>query len=427
MQVTVERTGPCVAKISFTVPAADFDGEVARLLKQASTQVRMKGFRPGHVPTALVEKQHGKELRHEARQRFLNQAYEQAVAKEKLRPLAHPRVDLGEPSMLAGLPFQASFELSLRPEFELGEYKGLAVDSQVEAVTEEKVEQAIENIRQQQAYPEPAGESGMPEDGVALCRVELFFEGQSVFVREGLRLGPGTQMPGMDQEAFKTRIVGAKDKDSFEIDLTFPEDFEHEAARGKPGRCAITVDQAFRVVLPSREAVMKTLGQADESSFKSFVHDRLKEAHQEQEDRRVENVILERLIDAHGFELPAPMVEEQIRARREQLRRELAERGADESAIAEQITGQETAAREAAIRASRGYFLIEAIAQKESIQVAEEDLLAELRVIAQKNRASLEDVTKHYKEQNLFGQLAMELVERRVRRMLRVSAKQSAG
>jgi trigger factor len=425
VQVTVERTGPCVAKVSFSVPAADFDGEVARLLRQASSQVRMKGFRPGHVPAALIEKQHGKEIRQEARQRFLNQAYEQAVRDEKLRPLAHPRVDLGEPSMLAGLPFTATFELSLRPEFPLGEYKGIAVETKTEEVTDEKVEQAIENVRQQQAYPEPAGDAGLPEDGVAMCKVELFFEGKSVFVREGLRLGPGTQMPGMDQDAFKAKMIGAKDKDAFEIDLTFPEDFEHEAARGKPGRCSVTVDQAFRVVLPDRETVMRTLGQPDEAAFRAFVRERLVEAHQEQEDRRVENAILDQLIDAHAFELPESMVEDQIRARKEQLRRELAERGADEAAIAEQITGQEAAAREAAIRASRGYFLIEAIAHKESIQVTEEELVAELKVIAQRNRTSLEEVSKHYKEQNLFGQLAMELVERRVRRLLRESAKLS--
>lgn len=425
VQVTVERTGPCVAKISFSVPAADFDGEVERLLREAASQVRMKGFRPGHVPVALVEKQHGKEIRHEARQRFLNQAYEKAVKDEKLRPLAHPRVDLGEPSLLAGIPFTASFELSLRPEFQLGEYKGIAVETKVEEVTDEKVEQAIENVRQQQAYPEPAGDAGLPEDGVALCKVELFFEGASVFVREGLRLGPSTQMPGMDQAAFRSKIVGSKDKTSFEIDVTFPEDFEHEPARGKSGRCVVTVDQAFRVVMPDREAVMKTLGQPDEAAFKAFVRERLVEAHREQEDRRVENAILDKLIDAHVFELPDPMIEEQTRARREQMRRELMERGAGEAQIAEQIAGQEGAAREGAIRASRGYFLIEAIAQKESIQVGEQDLLAELRTIAARNRASLEDVTRHYKEQNLLGQLAMELVERRVRRMLRENAKLS--
>lgn len=423
MQVTVERTGPCVARVSFTVPATDYDGEVARLLKQASSQARMKGFRPGHVPTSLVEKQHWKEIRHEARQRFLNEAYQKAVETEKLRPLSHPRVDLGEPSALTGLPFSFTFELSLRPEFKLGEYKGLELETKPEEVTDEKVEQAIENIRQQQARPEPAGEAGLPENGMALCKVELFFEGQSVFVRDGLRLGPDTAMPGMDQAAYKQKMIGAKDKDSFEVDLTFPEDFEVENARGKTGRCAVTIDQAFTVVLPERAEVMKSVGKDDEASFLAFVRERLAEALKEQEDRRVETAIMDRLIDAHSFDLPEAMVNEQLRARQEQQRKELSEGGASPETVAEQISGQEAAARETAVRASRGYFLIEAIAQKESIQVTEEELLTELRTIAQRNRASLEDVTEYYKKNNLLGQLAMELVERRVRRMLRENAK----
>ncbi len=422
MQVTVERTGPCVAKVSFTVPATDFDSEVQRLLKQASTQIRVKGFRPGHVPTALVEKQHGKEIRHEARQRFLNEAYQKAVDGEKLRPLAHPRIDLGEPSALSGLPFSASFELSLRPDFTLGEYKGMSVESKTEEVTDAKVEAAVENIRQQQARPEPAGDEGLPENGMALCKVELFLGDESVFVREGLRLGPDTAVPGVDQAAYKERMIGSKSKSSFEIPLNFPEDFEHEAARGKPGRAAITVDEAFRVVLPDRAEVMRALGQETDEAFMAFVKERLIEAHREQEERRIESVLLDRLIDAHNFELPESMVQEQIHARQEQMRKEMADGGASDAKVAEQIAGQETALREPAIRASRGYFLIEAIAQKESIQVSEEDLLGELRAIAQRNRASLEDVTQYYKKNNLLGQVAMELVERRVRRLVRESA-----
>jgi len=422
VQVTVERTGPCVARVSFTVPAADFDGEVVRLLKQASSQVRMKGFRPGHVPAALVEKQHGKEIRHEARQRFLNEAYQKAVDGEKLRPLAHPRVDLGEPSTLSGVPFSFTFELSLRPDFTLGEYKGLPVESKTQEVTEANIEEAIENIRQQQGRPEAVGEEGLPENGMALCKVELFHDEQSVFVREGLRLGPGTSMPGMDQELFRQKMIGAKDKSSFELPLTFPDDFEVEAARGKPGRCVVSVDQAFKIILPERAEVMKLVGQEDEAGFVAFVRERLVEAQKEQEQRRVENVLLERLIDQHVFELPESMVADQLRARQEQLRKELADGGASEARIAEQILGQEASARDAAIRASRGYFIIEALAQKESIQVSEEELLSELRTIAQRNRASLEDVTEYYKKNNLLGQLAMELVERRVRRMLRESA-----
>ena len=422
MQVTVERTGPCVAKVSFTVPANDYDSEVARLLKQASTQIRMKGFRPGHVPTALVEKQHGKEIRHEARQRFLNEAYQKAVENEKLRPLAHPRVDLGEPSALAGLPFSATFELNLRPDFTLGEYKGMSVDSKIEEVTDAKVEEAIENIRQQQARPEPAGEEGLPENGMALCKVELFDGDASVFLREGLRLGPDTAIPGVDQVAYKEKMIGSKNQSSIELPLTFPDDFEHEAARGKPGRCVVTVDEAYRVILPERAEVMRTLGQETEESFLAFVRERLVEAHREQEERRIENVLLDRVIDAHEFELPESMVQEQIHARQEQLRKELAEGGASETKIVEQMAGQEDAARAAAVRSSRGYFLIEAIAQKESIQVSEEDLLGELRAIAQRNRASLEDVTEYYKKHNLLGQVAMELVERRVRRLVRESA-----
>lgn len=422
MQVNVEKTAPCVAKVSFTVPPEEFEETVKKLLVEAGRNVRMKGFRPGHVPAAVVEKHRGKEARQEARQRFVQQAYQRAVEEEKLKPLAHPRVDLPEGEQLAGVPFHLEFEVSLRPEFELKEYKGLEITSELEPVLDVHIENALNELAQREARPEPAGAAGLPENGMALCRVELLFNDEVVFNRDGLRLGPTTAMPGIANEDFKAKMIGSVDKSSFELPMTFPDDFESEAARGQPGICRVHVDEAFRVIVPERAELMKLLKVDTEEALTAFVRERLEEAHVERENQRIEGALLERLIAEHEFDLPPSMVEQQAQSRLAQLAKDMEGQGRSAAEIEEQVAGQADSAKQAATQASKGYFLIEAIAQKENLQVNEEELVTELRSIAQRNRTTFEEVRDYYKEQNLVGQLAMEIVERKVRRFLRESA-----
>ena len=97
--------------------------------------------------------------------------------------------------------FQYEFEADLRPSFELGEYKGLAIESQLAPVLDEEVEEGLAHFRRRQARPEPAGEEGLAASGMAICKLELLHEGQVVLERDGLRLNAESALPGTDPEA----------------------------------------------------------------------------------------------------------------------------------------------------------------------------------------------------------------------------------
>jgi trigger factor len=420
VQVSVARTESCQAHVTFTVPHDEFDAEFQRALREVGRRVKMKGFRPGHVPTAVVEKFNGAQVRQEVAQKFLNQAYQRAIQENELKPLAHPRIDLGE--IEAGKDFAREFDVNLRPTFDLPEYKGLKVESQLAPVMDTDVEAAIEQARKNQAHPEAAGDDGTPEDGMVLAKVELLYQGNVVFERDGLRLAPGTSVPGVEPSAYKNALIGTKDGAVVELPVDFPADFEHEAARNQTGTCRISVKQAFKVLVPTREELMKILGVEDEAGLKKLAQDKLEEAQLNAENNRIEAALLDRVIAATPMELPLMMVEEQAQARLAQMRQELAGQGVPEAKIAEEISAREAEARTGADKSARGYFLIEQIADKEGLKVVEADLMGELRSIAKRNKASLEEVREYYKEQNLVPQLAMEILERKVRAFLRANA-----
>ena len=208
--------------------------------------------------------------------------------------------------------------------------------------------------------------------------------------------------------------------------VTFPPDFEKEEAREQQGVCRITVAQAFKVVVPTREELAQKVEAGDEAGLLAKARESLEEARENEQARRREAELLEQVIEAHEVELPPAMVEDQIKGRLETLRKELEGAGTPAEKIEEEVSAQEEEVRRQAVRGAKAYFLVEAIAEKENLQVTKEELEVELTSIAERNQATLEEVSKYYQEQNIFPQLALEVAERKVRRFLLDSAASEA-
>lgn len=422
MQVTIEKVGTALAKVLLTVPKEEFAKEFQSGLLHVGRNMRIKGFRPGKIPARLIEQKHGEQVRNEVRENFLRRAYQQAVEDEGLKPLSAPRVAFDEMVGDEATDLEVSFEINLRPEAELPELENLTIQSQLEPVVDEAITNTIEDIKRQQATPEPAGDEGIDENGIVVCNVTFLHGEDVVFEREGLRLGPQTAPPGIDPEAFKEALTGAKEKDSIEVDMTLDENLDNEAQRGQPGTCRIDVVEAFSMVPPSEEKMLKLLDASDEADMKTKVAERLSEALQEREDTRIESALLKQVIDGTPLELPQPMVDEQTEARLAQLREKLTGEGLEEDKIQAQLEEQGDTARQEAENGLKALLVVEAIGQAKELLVTQEDMDNELKVIAERNDASVDEVKKYYTENNLGQQVAIELLERKVRLYLREHA-----
>lgn len=422
MQVTVEKTGPCQARVRFTVPGSEFHGAVQRAIGQAGRTMNLKGFRPGHVPPQIVEKQFGPQIRADAMKHFVQQALDQAVKENSLKVVGFQRVNLDKVTVLEGADFTQAVEVSLRPEITLGTYKGITLESELEPVTEREVDDAIANLKLQRSQPEPAGEEGLPADGMALAKVEWLAGAESVLARDGLRISPRTPPPGVDPAAFEKALTGAKDGETRECGLTFPAEFERAELRGKGGTCRVTVAQAYRMIPPTDAEVRELVGAADADALRKIVREKIGEAKTEREQQRQEALLIDRILEKHEFELPQMMVDEQTQARLGQLAQQLSQQGLAQDKIEEQVEGQREGAQTAARKGCRALFLMQSIAEAEKLLVTQDDMRAEVQVIAARNNAKQEEVVDYYQKNGLFDQMAIELLERKVRRFLRENA-----
>lgn len=422
MEVNVEQLGPCAAKVQFTVPAEEFDGAVKKALQSAGQNVRMKGFRAGHVPRQVVEKAYGKRVRHEAMEHFLRQAYQKAVGDNDLKVVGFERVDLDKVEHSDGADFSHAFEVSLRPSIELDDYTGRKVESQLEPVLDQEIDAALDDLRRQQAHPEPAGDAGLPEDGMALCDIEWLADDTVAFERKGLRLSPSMPVPGVEPDAWRDAMTGKKDGDVVELAMVFPPDFDQEALRGQPGTCKVRIDQAYAMVLPEDADLAKLLGVEEGQTLQAAVRERIGEIKRDAENRRIEQHLLDELLGRQEIELPERMVAEQTRIRLNQVARELKEQGVPDEELEAKAREREDELREVSAKGLRTLFLIQTLAEKEGLLVSNEDMLGELRQIAERNQTDLDEVTEYYKKNDLFDQMAIEILERKVRRFLRESA-----
>ncbi|MFT5285872.1 MAG: trigger factor [Planctomycetota bacterium] len=423
MDITVDKSSACMAKISFTVPSADLEREIQTGLQAMGARTNMKGFRPGKVPAKVLEKNFGKEIRKETIQKFVREAYETAVKDEDLRPASHPEIKEEQLEVLIGADLKMDFELCLRPEIELGDTKGMELKIPKVEIDDDELERALAEVRTRQSSAVKAEEGeGIEENGMALAKMTFMLGAEILNEREGLRVGPEQIPPGIDEETYKQALIGAVVGAEIEVPILYPEDFPEEKARGENGTCCIQLSEIYRIVPPDEEAMFKMFEAENEADMITNATARLTQAKTAQRDQMVETQLLEQLLATYPMELPTPLVERQVTLKINALTQELANKGVAPEEAQAQIDAESETAYESAAKSLSALYLVEAIGQKEDLKIADEDMMAELQSIAQRNNAPLDTVRDYYREQNLFPQLATELLEKKVRVYLRENA-----
>ena len=424
LQLEVDTSTATIAKVAITVPADEFQKEVQSGLRHVSQHMNMKGFRPGKVPIAVLEKKFGDGVRRDVKEGFVQRGYGQAVEEHKLKPMAHPRLNPAEMDLAEDGSFVVEFEVPLRPEFDLPNYRGLSITSELEPVMDEQLDTTIDEIREQQSTPEAAGDDGIDEKGFVIANLAFMVGEDKVFDREGMRLNAMSVPPGVEAEAFAEGLKGAKEGDQLTFPMTVPDFVEDEDARGKEGTCALDVQQAMNLVPPTDEALFEMLGDEvnDMDQLRAFVSARLTEAAEERENNRQEAKLLEQVLEQCTFDLPQAMLDQQTEARLAQLAQEMASSGQSEEDVEKAKEEQRASAEAEAAKGLRALLVVETIGEKEELLVSNPDLEAELGAIAARNQTSIEEVKQYYEQNNLGQQLAIEILEKKVRRFLRENA-----
>jgi len=379
MKVEVTDVEACKRRVAVEAPLEVVTKEWEQAYGRIQKQARLPGFRKGHVPRSLVKVHFADDVRREVAEHLIPEVYRQALTEARLDPVNEP--DIQDLRLEEGAPLSFVALVEVKPAIELGQYVGVEIEHAATPVTGERVDEALEHMRERQAEFRAVDRPANPGD-LVIVDYTLTLEGEAPTSQTGYAfvISDGTVMPEIDAAA-----VGMRAGEEREVGFRFPEDHRRENLRGKSGTASLKVVEVKEKILPAvDDDFAKSMGEfEDVAALRAEVVKQL-EGRQEADDRHaLEDKIVEALLGRHDFGVPDSLVMRQIAHQVEHARERMRRQGVDPDAIPWDYAKLIEELRPGAARAVRRALLLEAIAEREGLAPAESDVDAEVDKIAQ--------------------------------------------
>ncbi len=389
----------CKREIQVEVPADVVAQETNALVEKYQKVARIPGFRRGKVPASIIRQRFADDLRQEVMETLMPRFIREEAGKQGLNMVSTPRVtDVhlheGEP-----LRFKASFEIL--PEIEISGYQELRAEHPAVVVTDEEVDQALNNIRESHATYTPVEGRPLQEDDFAQASFRGVPKDQGA--TEGQKpLGPVNvddvmvEIGGTNTvREFSDNLRGARAGEERTFDVAYRDDFSDQRLAGKTVTYTVQVKAIKTKQLPALDdAFAKELGSFENlDALKQHIRASLEEDKRHTAEHEAKEKLLDELIRRHDFPVPDALVERQIDVRLERGLRALAAQGMRaEDMKRMDFSRLRTGQHDAAVREVKASLLLERIADAEHIEVSDDELERELAAVASQTRQTLESV-----------------------------------
>ena len=427
MNVTVERVEN-EATLKITAPAAEVNAGYKKAVQKIADQVNIPGFRKGKAPRAIIEMHYGKEaVKQEAFEIVANKAYSEALDQEKLIPVSDPKVE--ESVFEEGKDMELTIKVTLKPEPELGEYKGLHVEKKEVEVTDEQVDAQIKDMMGRDAKMVVAEEGAVIEKGdFAIIDFAGTVDGEPFSGGEGkgypLEVGSNSFIPG-----FEDQLVGLSKGDSTDVEVTFPEDYFVKDLAGKEAIFKVNIQDVKRKELPelNDEYVASKTDFKTVEELRANYKERMQKAAEANAKAEYEHELIDLAVANAKFSVPEIMIEDKISQMVEEMKMSLESRKMSLDMYM-QYTGLDMAKirenqRPVAEENVKTDLVLDAIAKAEDIQVDMADVDAEIAAISAQHGAAPEEVKKIIKGNGTMGLLLANILRRKAAHVVIDSAK----
>lgn len=380
MQVTETLNDGLKRKLELTIPADDLTNRRDTKLTELKSQVNLKGFRPGKVPTSHLKSVYGRSVMSEVMQDAINTTVQGALTEREERAASQPKVDMtedqGEINRIldgsADLKVEVSYEVL--PLIELMDFKKIAIERPVVPVTDEEVSNEVERLYAERREYEEKDEKGNVANGDRLGMTfvgkidgEPFEGGSSDHAH--LIVGAGQYVPG-----FEEQLVGMKKGGKKELKITFPEDYVNDDLAGKDATFDVEV---LHIDTPKEgkldDEFAKSMGLDDLAALNEAVRGQIEQSHSSMARQRVKRQVLDALDENHKIDLPQDLVDGEFNTIWDRVTADMGQQ--NKSFEDEGTTEEETRAqyRTIAERRVRLGLVVAEVGNKNEIQVSEEE------------------------------------------------------
>mgnify|MGYP000901526727 FL=1 len=421
MSLQVEKLEKNMAKLTIEVSAEEVEKAIEKAYQKQKSRISVPGFRKGKVPRKMVEKMYGVGVFYEdAVNDMIPTAYEAAVKESELEIVSQPKIDVVQ--IEAGKEFIFTAEVAVKPEVELGEYKGVEVPKSDVSVSDEEVMAEIDKEREQNSRIITVDDRAVEDGDMTVIDFEGFVDGVAF---EG---GKGTDYPltiGSHSfiDTFEEQLIGKNIGEEVDVNVTFPEEYHAEELKGKPALFKVTIKEIKKKELPEldNDFVEDVSEFSTVDEYKASIKTKIEEKKADEAKSAKEEATIEKIIEGAKMEIPDAMVDSQVRQMAEDFARRISAQGLTIDQYF-QYTGLTSdklleQMRPQALKRIQSRLVLEAVADKENFEVTDEDVNNEIndmasayQMEADKLKDLLTDADKENMKRDIQVKKAVEFV-----------------
>jgi len=422
MNVNVEKLENSQVKLTITVDAEKFDEGMNKAFFKNAKYFSVPGFRKGKAPRNRVEKYYGEQVLYEdAFNEVAPEVYDLAITENNIEAVARPEIDIKQIGNGKELIFEAI--VTVKPEVELGEYKGITLEKKEYPVTDEDVDNAMKAMAEKNVRVITCDDDKIIENGdTAVIDFEGFVDGKAFDGGKGenysLEIGSNTFIPG-----FEDQLIGLKKGEETEVNVTFPENYFSKELAGMPAIFKVKINEIKTKEYPEMDdefakdvSEFDTLKELKEDTREHLEEENAKKAKYETEEAAINAVIENTKID-----IPRAMLDSEIDGYVQDMDNNLKRQGLSLDQYMKMLNmDMETVRGQYEDRAEHNILsrlVLEAIFKKENIAITDEDITNKLKDVAKEYGRDAEefaskanDQVKEFAKEELKYDLAVKFI-----------------
>ena len=386
MSVQVENLENNMAKLTIEVAADEVTKAIEKVYNKEKGRITIPGFRKGKAPRKIIEKMYGKEVFYEgAINDLIPSAYAKAADETDIEIVSQPKIDVTQ--FEEGKDFIFTAEVAVKPEVELGQYKGIEVTKVDVTVTEDEINAEIDKERAQNARTIDVTDRPVEMGDKTIIDFEGFVDGEPFEGGKGLdyplEIGSHSFI-----DNFEDQLVGKNIGEEVEVNVTFPEEYHAEELKGKDATFKVTVKKIQKKELPevNDEFASEVSEFETVAEYKDDIKKNLEEKKANEAKAAKQDAVIDKIIEGAQMEIPDAMVDFQVEQMAQDFERRLTSQGLsvdqyfaytgmDAKQLEEQMKPQ-------ALKRIQTRLVLEAIASKENIEVSDEEFNKEVEDMA---------------------------------------------
>ena len=396
VSTSVKDAGPWAKSLGVTIPAEEVEKEFGAVAGELAGAIQLPGFRPGKVPRNVVEKRFGDDIKKQVTANLITRGLRCAVVKEKLDVIGEPHIpDAAKFKASRGEPLTFNVDVEVRPTFELGTYKGLAIEQEEIEVLPEEIEAALQRVRERYAVQSDApADHAVVESDTAKGVLRFLVDGNEVHKQEDAEL---EVMQGHVLGAFahlgSQFLVGAKAGDKRTVEETLAGNFPVEAQRGKKATIEFELKSiSIRNLPPVDDELAEKVKMKNLDDLKEKVRSSLLDNIRDEIERRTRQTLLDKVLETTPFELPTRLLDHMATQSLAEQHQYLQQMGVTLDLVKDKAGEFAEAAKKSAVAEMRKFFILDAICTKENIGVDDDDVDQELVRMARQRSMKASDL-----------------------------------